>query len=407
MTRAGKVVVAEGDMVGALEMRVVTEAKVDGLFGDREARDDRLEYDCQGTRDVERVAHVESSILILPKIIKERLYCSFNPLSQTILVVSDPGQEKPHFEFDMSEDTLSLHNRCAVILTALPVEYSAVRSHVANAAEILHPEGTVYEKGDFLSVDGRTWSIVLAEVGAGNSMTAMEAERAISHFNPSVLLFVGVAGGLKDVNLCDVVAATKIYGYESGKAAERTFLPRPNVGESSYMLEQRARAEARNARWKNRLTESLEASSVQVHVGPIVSGEKVVASERAPIRKFLRQSYSDALAVEMEGRGGLHAARASRRVEALIIRGISDLLSGKKKADKNGYQQRAANNASAFAFEVLANLQATAPPRSFKEESGQFTLDIVDRLRNEDRVPLEVRLSIAAGTKIIVKLIRE
>lgn len=215
-------------------------------------------------------------------------------------------------------------------------------------------KGTVYEKGKF-STHGRVWEVGIAEIGTGNPQAAMEAERAIAYFKPNVILFVGVAGGIKDVALGDVVAATKVYGYESGKV-KTAFQPRPNVGESSYNLIQRAKAEARKKDWLQRLAPEVPNPAPKVFVQPIAAGEKVVASKQSDIFEFLQSNYGDTVAVEMEGRGLLQAAHANEQVSAIIIRGISDLITDKSKTDKAGWQEIAARHASAFAFEILAKL---------------------------------------------------
>lgn len=243
---------------------------------------------------------------------------------------------------------------CAVILTALSIEYLAVRAHLSDLREDIHPQQTIYERGKFIA-NAQVWDVGIVEIGAGNPTAALEAERAIAYFNPNIILFVGVAGGIKDVRLGDVVAATEVYGYEFGRA-EATFKARSRSRDPDYGLEQRAKAEARKLDWLKRLA-SVPSPAPRVFVAPIAAGEKVIADTRSQIYQLLRSQYEAAIAVEMEGLGFLEAVRANKQVEAIIIRGISDLIDYKQESDKAGYQEIAAHHASAFAFEMLAKLQ--------------------------------------------------
>ncbi|NET57562.1 MAG: tetratricopeptide repeat protein, partial [Symploca sp. SIO2E6] len=244
----------------------------------------------------------------------------------------------------------------AVILTALPVEYLAVRNRLLELQEKEHPQGTVYEQGKFVG-KGQEWEVGIAEVGAGNAGAAVEAERAIAYFQPNILLFVGIAGGIKDVAIGDVVVATDVFGYESGKVTEQ-FFPRPKAGKSAYRLVERAKSEARKGEWLQRL-DSIPVPQPRVFVVPIVAGEKVVASRKSDIFPLLRGSYNDVIAVEMEGFGFLRAAFAHPSIPAIVIRGISDLIEGKNDdsvESEDIRQEKASHHASAFAFEMLSKL---------------------------------------------------
>jgi len=268
---------------------------------------------------------------------------------------------------------------CAVILTAIPVEYKAVRAHLSDLQEEAHPEGTIYERGNFSS-NGHSWQVGIVEMGAGIAEAAVETKRAIDYFKPNVILFVGVAGGLKDVELGDVVAATKVYGYESGKVVE-TFRQRSNVSVSQVFhvhLEQRAKAEARKEEWLQRIQGSSSDLEPEAWLGAIAAGDKVVASTNSEVYQQLRQNYGDALAVEMESRGVLEALRANPEINALIIRGISDLIEGKSNADNAGFQKIAARHASAFAFQILAKLKSNPGMVQTTNNFSQITEDIIN-----------------------------
>ena len=255
-------------------------------------------------------------------------------------------------------------SRRAVILTALGLEYVAVLAHLSNVRREEGDDGTFYEIGTF-AAPLYTWEVCIAEIGIGNEGAALATQSAISHFNPDVAFFVGVAGGLKkdELNLGDVVCATKVYGYEFGKDTEEGFKVRPEIGNVTFRMVSLARSEGHKDDWQKRIQQPPPAITPTVHVAPIAAGEKVVKS--ANVYKFLLDKFSDAIAVEMEGFGFLLAVHKKPEIDALVIRGISDLLSDKTTEQDKKWQPIAAGNASAFAFEILAKLpvkgQATSP----------------------------------------------
>jgi nucleoside phosphorylase len=242
----------------------------------------------------------------------------------------------------------------AIVLTALEVEYSAVAEHLADLEPRPH-KGTQYEHG-VIEMDEARWEILIAEIGPGNSSAAQEAERAINHFQPDLALFVGVAGGLKDVEVGDVVASDQVYSYHSGKAAE-TFKPRPKGGSARYDAVQIARTTRRA--WNN----TRKGRDGHAWVGPLAAGEAVVASKNAPTYRLLKRNYGDALAVEMEGAGFLLACERNN-VPALILRGISDLVEGKEASDKSGSQALASKHAAMFMRELLNRWRVPIAPRA-------------------------------------------
>ena len=261
------------------------------------------------------------------------------------------GEPGPTPQTDPTLTATVPDSRRAVILTALEVETRAVLRHLHDVQEETVKQ-TVFHLGRF-----EGWEVAVGECGPGNVRTALIAERAIDHFSPEVACFVGVAGGVKDVTIGDVVVATKVYGYESGKDEEgRGFRPRPEISLPAYIFEQRARALRLKDRWKARLDSRLNNGGANIHVGPIAAGEKVVRSTRSATAKFLRAAYGDTLAVEMEGRGFLDGVHINHPVQGCLVRGISDLLDNKDQTDETGSQAIAADAASAVTYEMLATL---------------------------------------------------
>ncbi|MFE0512393.1 hypothetical protein [Streptomyces sp. NPDC058964] len=251
--------------------------------------------------------------------------------------------------------------RPIVVLTALSVEYRAVRDCLVSVRRGPSHRGTVFEFG---WLNGTPYKVVLAETGPGNRRAAALAERAVEAFGPSALFFVGVAGGLKpDVELGDVVVATKVYAYHGGKETAEGFAARPDSWPADHELEQLARFVNRSGQWSRTLSPTDGRRRPAAHFKPIAAGEVVLDAGDSALRQLLDLHYQDAVAIEMEGAGVAEAAHLNTRVPTLVVRGISDRADGaKKQSDDADWQAVAARNAAAFAFSVIRELGEDEAP---------------------------------------------
>jgi nucleoside phosphorylase len=229
-----------------------------------------------------------------------------------------------------------------VVLTALPVEYRAVRAHLRDRVRRSHPTGTEFEVGVLPGAGGR---VAIAELGQGTIDAALAVSHAVELFRPGAILFVGIAGALHDdLRIGDVVVAVRVYAYQSGTVSDAGFLARPRSHDADRELEQRARVVARD-----------RPDSPPVYFRPVAAGDVVLNSRTQPLSEQLERHYNDAGAIEMESAGMVRACHVCR-VPALVVRGISDRADGAKEiVDAGGSQPLAARNAADFAVAVITD----------------------------------------------------
>lgn len=249
-------------------------------------------------------------------------------------------------------------HQTAVIVTAIDEEYCAVRECLRNAREEKF-NGMEYLAGEY-ETPNIAWDIAVIEVGQGNPTAALLTDRAIQHFKPQIALLVGVAGGVKDVKIGDVVVANKVYDYGNGADEPDGFKARPESGNPNFSMGQIARRLSRDKVWLTHLPEG--ERDYKALYGPIAAGSVVVKTTGGNAYKVIKTHYNDSLVIEKEGKGFLDAVHSNESLAALVIRGVSDLLDKKEDTDLLGSKELASKNASAFAMTVLDDLSKSHEP---------------------------------------------
>ena len=189
----------------------------------------------------------------------------------------------------------------------------------------------------------------MGEISAANAVTD-----TIARWNPRFVLMVGIAGGIPqdDLDLGDVVVADQIIGYEYGKVTEDGIEPRDRVYPVSALLLDRVR-NFWDESWAQQVNvprpDSATRAVSKLFIGPIASGNKVIASTE--FRQRLKTRWPKLVALEMEGEGVFAAVFDRPQIRnTLVIRGICD-MADERKADE--WREYAANAAAAFTVSFL------------------------------------------------------
>ena len=182
--------------------------------------------------------------------------------------------------------------------------------------------------------------LVQSEMGSETpGSVTLTANDVIEYLNPNCIISIGIAFGLKEKEqkLGDIIVSKQIRQYDSKKliGKDRILARGDKVHASTRMLD---RFRSGKIDWNN----------CNVHFGLILSGNTLVNSSK--FRKFLLQLEPEAIGGEMEA-GGIYTVCTKRKVEWIVVKGISDW--GMDKNDKD--QEIAITNSIKYVFHVLSN----------------------------------------------------
>ena len=185
--------------------------------------------------------------------------------------------------------------------------------------------------------------LVIAYSKIGKVFSSLTATIMIERFGVEALLFSGVAGGLQDLQVGDMIVATATvqhdvdvtaFGYPYGKIP----ISEVEIKTSAKLLKQ-----AQNA--ANEL-------GLNLHTGVIATGDQFLhCAER---KDFVIKEF-DAKAIEMEG-ASVNLICNEMGVPSLILRSISDTADGNASENFDEFAKMAAKRSANFIMQILSNI---------------------------------------------------
>lgn len=245
------------------------------------------------------------------------------------------------------------------ILSAMTLEVERLGQELTDKKEVT-VQGIRFTTGGL-----KDRRVVLAHSGIGKVNAGIAATLLVEQFQPTHILFTGIAGGLNpDLRPGDVVIGAKTAYHDYGEWTPEGFrvgrTVDPFTGKPNplfFPADAGLLAVAEKAALDLKLAPVKMASgerTPRVVTGVIVTGDAFVAS--AAKKDALRKEFK-ADATEMEG-AAVAQICWQRRVPCLILRSLSDSAGAKAPENERFFEKSAAQNAALLVTGIVGRLEA-------------------------------------------------
>ena len=249
--------------------------------------------------------------------------------------------------------------RITAVLSAMTLEIEAIGQELTDKKEMTI-QGIRFTTGSL-----KDKRVVLAHSGIGKVNAAMTATLLVEQFQPTHILFTGIAGGLNpDLRPGDVVIGARIAHHDYGEYTPGGFRVSPTVnpftGKPNPLFfaadadllgaAEKAAADLKLAP----VTTGNGERTPRVVTGVIVTGDAFVAS---PVKKEALRKEFQADATEMEGAAVVQVC-GQLCVPCLVLRSLSDDAGAKAKEDVRLFEKTAAQNSALLVAAIVARLEA-------------------------------------------------
>ncbi|AIT09221.1 S-adenosylhomocysteine nucleosidase [Candidatus Francisella endociliophora] len=223
------------------------------------------------------------------------------------------------------------------ILGAMEIEIQPILEKLDNY------EVVEYANNKYYTASYKGKDLVVAYSKIGKVFSSLTATVMIEKFGVEALLFTGVAGGLQDLKVGDIIAATATvqhdvditaFGYPHGKIPTSEV----EIATSTEILQQ-AQIVAKEL-------------DLYLQTGVIATGDQFIHSVEK--KDFVIKEFG-AKAIEMEG-GSVNLICNEMGVPSLILRSISDTADGDAPENFDEFAKIAANRSAEFVTKLVEKL---------------------------------------------------
>ncbi len=248
------------------------------------------------------------------------------------------------------------HRLDTLIISALQIEYDELSAVISLSKKVNLNTVKEFRFGDFNSINGIQKSIGIACIGSMGSVTSgVAAAEILTEFPALNVILVGICGGVKKhVQIGDIVCATEVIDFQSGKLTSggletdvRTVQCDGNLIKGGEEIETIIRDV--NLRWSGRRPE-LKGDHPRFRVGQVGCSSWVL--DDAEYLNELKQKYRQMIGIEMESFGtGVGVLASPTPCNHFVIKSVCDYADGSKSSES---QQYCAFMAANFVFEMLS-----------------------------------------------------